>query len=198
MRARGGSDIVMKKTRMLWAGPLVALAILGAGCSSGGKSAAPEATASSAAGSGPAPPASSPTPLPMFTSSGDPVIDAYVHFWYGFVDAQALYQPDTPDLTRNGTGQALAWAQEAVRAYENNDWRRHLKSGYGIDPHVTNRSGDTVQIADVQNWDLWPLQIGETGQIVPNSTGRQCITAGLTRHNGAWLVSTLQFAQSGC
>ncbi len=53
-------------------------------------------------------------------------------------------------------------------------------------------------MADVQDWNLWPLQVGETGRVVPDSTGRQCITAGLTRRDGVWLVTSLQFAQSGC
>ncbi len=53
----------------------------------------------------------------MFTTSGDPAIDAYIHFWTGFIDAQALGQPNYAAMTRNASGQALAWTQDAVNAY---------------------------------------------------------------------------------
>ncbi len=101
-------------------------------------------------------------------------------------------------MTRFGSGQALAWVREAIRAYADNGWGRSIKPGYGIHSRVTSRSGDVAGVADVQDWALWPLIDVKTGQVVPGSTPRQCITAELTRRDVAWTVTTLMFAQSGC
>jgi len=101
-------------------------------------------------------------------------------------------------MTQHGTGQALAWAQEVINSYVANGWVRSVEPGFGINSRVTNRTGDTARISDVQDWARWPLVVRETGQKVPNSTSRQCITADLTRRDTSWLVSRLVFTQSGC
>jgi hypothetical protein len=179
---------------------LAAATVLAAGCSSGGSASGPSPTTglATAATSRPATGSSTPSPASTFGNTGDPVDDAYSQFWLGFLNAQTLGNPTYPDMTRHATGQALAWAQEAVRAYVANGWVRSAKPGFALNERVTSRTQDRAQITDVQDWTLWPLVVRSTGQVVPNSTPRQCITAGLTRPAGAWLVTTLVFTQSGC
>jgi len=114
------------------------------------------------------------------------------------LDAQTLGNPNYLPMTQHATGQALAWAQEVIRAYVANGWVRDVREGFGSNERVIDRTSDTGRVVDVQDWSLWPLLVRETGEAVPNSTPRQCITADLKRQGETWLVTTIVFAQSGC
>ncbi|EIV91356.1 hypothetical protein [Frankia sp. QA3] len=179
---------------------LAAATLLATGCSASGSTPGPTSTASSSTAAATPQPATSPSPSPSstFGNTGDPIDDAYEQFWLGFLNAQTLGDPTYRDMTRRATGQALAWAQEVVRAYVANGWVRSVKPGFALHERVTSRSEQQARVTDVQDWTLWPLVVRSTGQQVPNSTPRQCITADLTRQDGTWLVTTLVFTQSGC
>lgn len=188
-------------TRTALGALLAATALLAASCSSNGSTPGPlptTANSTTASTTRPATDPPSPNPTSTFQSSGDPVDDAYAQFWLGFLDAQTLGNPTYPDMTRHATGQALAWAQEVVRAYVANGWVRSIKPGFALHERVTSKSEQQARVVDVQDWTLWPLLVRRTGQAVPNSTPRQCITADLTRQNNTWLVTTLVFTQNKC
>ncbi len=173
--------------------------LLAAGCSSSstGSSAGPEPGIPSTAAASAGTPAVS-TPSPQRTSTGDVVNDGYVFFWVAFINALAAGDPNFPDLTQRASGQALAFARDAVTTYRTEGWTRVVKDGYRIDSRVVQRQADTARVSDVQDWSKWPLVHGDNDEIVPGSTPRQCITAGLVRRNGSWIVDTLTFAPNTC
>ncbi len=189
-----------RHTRTALGALLAAATFLAAGCSSNGSipGSAPVATSSTTEATRPATGLPSPSPSSTLRSTGDPINDAYVQFWAGLFDAQTFGNPDYPDMTRHATGQALAWAQETIRTYVDKGWVRSLEPGFALHERVVSRSGDTGRVSDVQDWARWPLVVRSTGQLVPNSTPRQCVTADLTRRADVWLVSTIVFTQSGC
>ncbi len=79
------------------AGLLAAAAFVATGCSSDGRAPA-SVGATGSVGASTARPVASPTPSPKLTSAfhstGDPVNDAYIQFWLGFVNAQASRDPN--------------------------------------------------------------------------------------------------------
>lgn len=195
----GWSGAVKGSRTMVLVGLLAAAGLVVAACSSGASEPVPAGSGGSARASATRPAASpSPKPSSTFRSTGDPINDAYVQFWLGFMNAQSWAQPNYPSLVNHATGQALAWAQETIRADSTYGWVRDVQSGYGVNSHVTRRSAETAQVTDAQDWTLWPLVVDKTGQIVSGSTGRRCITAGLSRRNGGWRVNTIVVAQGGC
>jgi len=121
-----------------------------------------------------------------------------VFFWRAFINALAAGDPNYPDLTQRASGQALAYARDAVTTYRVEGWTRVVRDGYRINSRVVQRQADTARVNDVQDWSKWPLVHGDNDEIVPGSTPRQCITAGLVRHNGGWIVDTLTFAPNTC
>jgi len=131
-------------------------------------------------------------------STGDVVNDAYTLFWVAFMDSQATWDPNRPELTQHASGQALATVREFVRVYREKGWVRVIKDGYRLDSRVVARQATTARVSDVQDWSKWPLVIGNSDEVVPGSTPRQCITAGLVLRDGAWIVDTLAFAPNTC
>jgi len=114
------------------------------------------------------------------------------------MDAQAYWDPNLAELTRHASGQALATAREFVRVYREKGWVRVIKDGYQLNEQVVARQATTARVSDVQDWSKWPLVIGNSDNVVPGSTPRQCITAGLVLRDGAWIVDTLAFAPNTC
>lgn len=181
-------------------GALLGVVLLG-GMLAAGCSASHEATPSpTPRGAAPAPSASSSTvrPSPERTSTGDVVNDGYVFFWQAFINAQTNWDPDSPELARHASGQALAYAREAVRAARTEGWVRVVKDGFQINSRVIQRQGDTARVSDFQDWSKWPLVVGNSDEVVPGSTPRQCITAGMVLRGGTWIVDTLTFAPNTC
>ncbi|MCL9793867.1 xylanase [Frankia sp. AgKG'84/4] len=189
---------IQRGLRVLLIGTVIAVA---AGCSSasaGSSKPSPTTAAASTATHAAGPSSPTPTVTSTFQSTGDPIIDAYVQFWAGLLDAQTIGDPQYLPMTQHATGQALAWAQETIRAYVANGWVREVRDGYRSNDRLISRTSDTGRVGDVQDWSLWPLLVRETGEAVLNSTPRQCITADLKLQGTKWLVTTIAFAQSGC
>lgn len=204
-REHGEGTGEMRTRNVTWLGLRVllagAVAAAAAGCSTNSDGAPrPTSTTATASATAHATGSSSPTPTPAstFHSTGDPIKDAYIRFWIGMLDAQTVGDPNYPPMTQYATGQALAWAQETIRAYVANGWVRDVRDGFRINDRLISRTRDTGRVGDVQDWSRWPLLVRETGAVVPNSTPRQCITADLVRRGEAWVVTTIVFAQSGC
>lgn len=197
---------VVRLLGMVLCGLILVAGVLGTGCSSSNAEAvpAPATPSTMSASTGPPGPEVAATSPAANTSqlvqgtTGDIINDSYVYFWAGFMEAQATGNPDLPELTRYASGQALAAAREFVRVYREQGWVRVIKNGYRLDSRVVARQATTARVSDVQDWSKWPLVIGNSEDVVPGSTPRQCITAGLVLRDGAWIVDTLTFAPNTC
>ncbi|CAO5259236.1 xylanase [Frankia sp. AgKG'84/4] len=170
--------------------------VLVAGCSASGAESPP----ATSPGTGPTASANSSTvrPSPERTSTGDVVNDGYVLFWQAFINAQTNWDPNLPELARHASGQALSYARESVTAARTEGWVRVVRDGFQINSRVVRRQGDTARVSDVQDWSKWPLLVGNSDEVVPGSTPRQCITAGMVLRGGTWVVDTLTFAPNTC
>ncbi|OHV39707.1 hypothetical protein BBK14_13630 [Parafrankia soli] len=179
-------------------GLLLCALLLGAGvggCTSDGDDPSPLPPAPSQSFSAPSTTA---TPDPTRTGTGDEVNDGYVLFWQAFINAQVDGNPDLPELVQRAEGQALAFAQESVRAYRTNGWVRVIKEGFSVNSVVVDRGEATARVTDTQDWSKWPLTDRATGQVIDGSTPRQCITADMVRKGEVWAVSRLVFVQNAC
>ncbi|WP_018505847.1 hypothetical protein [Parafrankia discariae] len=198
MRVGGWVATAQRLCRALLCAALVST--VAAGCTSSGddpQPLPPAQTPEHAITTSSGPPETS-KPIPTEVASNDAVQYDYGLFWQAFINAQVLGDADYPDLRKRAEGQALAFAQELVRAYRDNGWVRVIRDGFGTNPVVVARGDTTARVTDSQDWSKWPLTVRATGAIVPGSTPQQCFAADLVRRNDMWAVSRLTSVQHLC
>jgi len=178
-------------SRQLFVGLVAALVLLGAGCSSNKSGGTPANT--------PAPTTSAPASLGPSAAAERDALIAYRGMWSAFVEAGKASDPDSPDLRKYASDQALSLIVSAL--YTNREQKEVILGELKIDPKVTALTPadapTEAKILDCVNDEKW-LEYKASGGLANDVPGgKHRTTATVKRGAEGWKVSSFTLEGSG-